>query len=371
MIIIKADNRSILKDAKFSYLSTSYASGVTTLVVDNVNGFSANDFILLGEFGSESAEIVQVGTVTTATNTIVIKAGGVTVCAHSESTKAYLVPYNQVKFYWTATATFATGTQLGSTADIQSDDYYTKYTDNSNTTGFGWFVFYNSQSALTSTNSNAIPYAGFAENSAKNIIDSFFSSLNNKETSLVTYNDAFKYLSEAHSRAQNNLNLVNDEYNTQLQYTITVPAGTKEVALPNNFSDMVALSHDGISVPYCNTWDIMTYDANPVTVMKYYLRGSYIGFTPTPQADMTFYAYYKSKSTAISSLYDTLDYPDNNFYPLMDFMMYRACPKLGRSRQEAESYLVAFNNGIELMKVTSIKQSSNLDAWEVDPTANV
>jgi len=371
MIIIKADNRSILKDAKFSYLSTNYASGVTTLVLDNVNGFSADDYILIGEFGSETSEIIQIGTVTGATNTIVIKSAGVTSCSHSESTKAYLIPYNQVKFYWTATATFATTTPLA-TYGLQCDDYFTKYIDNSNTTGFGWFVFYNATSALTSTNSNAIPYGGFADNSAKNIIDSFFSALNNKESSLITHTDAFKYLSEAHSRAQNNLNLVNDEYTTQLKYTITITGGVKEYALPSDFSDLVAITDPrGVNIEFCNTWKIMPYDAVPSNAIKYYLRGRNIGFTPTPQNDDTAYVYYKAKSTSISSLYDTLDYPDNNFYPLLDFMMYRACPKLGRSRQEAESYLSAFNNGVELMKVTSIKQSSNLDAWDVDPTANV
>ena len=84
--------------------------------------------------------------------------------------------------------------------DIQADDFYTKAYDTTNTTGFGWFIFYNSTTAKATQNSNAIPYAGFENNSVKKILDSFFSQLNNKELKLISNDDAFIWLrSEEHT----------------------------------------------------------------------------------------------------------------------------------------------------------------------------
>ena len=144
-VTLKADNRSLTTGAKYSYLSTNYASGVSSLVLVNADGFSANQYVLLGNFGSETAEVARIATVTAATNTITLKddAGSTltTRFAHSESTKVTIIPYNQIRFYWTATATFATGTPVTSQSDITASDWYSIGSDSSHTTGYGWFVF--------------------------------------------------------------------------------------------------------------------------------------------------------------------------------------------------------------------------------------
>jgi hypothetical protein len=142
MFKLKADNRQLLKNAKYSFALDNYLSGVSSIQVDNSVGFEANMYVLLGNFGSETAEIIKINTVTTATNTLSFTTTAK--FAHAESTKVTVIPYNQVRFYHTATATFSASSHVTDYIDIQADSFFTIGEDTTNTTGFGWFVFYNS-----------------------------------------------------------------------------------------------------------------------------------------------------------------------------------------------------------------------------------
>ena len=119
------------------------------MLVANSADFAADDYVLLGEFGAENAEIVQVQSVTAATHTLTFTTA--TKFAHPESTRATILPYNQVRFYQTATATFsATGPLTGYT-DVTASDIFSRYTDTTNSTRFGWFLFYNSTTLYSTT----------------------------------------------------------------------------------------------------------------------------------------------------------------------------------------------------------------------------
>jgi hypothetical protein len=375
MIILKATNSSLLAGAKFSYLTVNYVSGVTTLVITNGIGFAINDYLLLGEFGQETSEIVKASNVVTNTLTV-----GATKFAHPESTKVTIIPYNQVKFYHTTVPSYTGPVQLDApgNTDIQADDLYTKFTDSVNDTGYGWFCFYNSTTTTASAISNAIPYTDFAENSAKKIIDSFFSMLNNKEVNLVSQTDALRWLNEGYSRAKNELNLINNAYNVAAMVTLhTIPNQTEYDFVTDlgitDFSDLMSITDtQGIPIEGIPISDALNYrfDTWAVSVTKYYLRGTKIGLIPTPTYAFDFYLYYKARSTPITSLYTTLEFPDNNYYFILDYMMYRACPKLGRSGAEAQQYITQYTAGISLMKVTSIKQTADGDHWEIAKEAN-
>ena len=371
-IKLKCDNRTLTKNAKFSYLAQNYASGVTSLVIVNSNGFAANDHILLGEFGNETTEIVKPSVVTASTHTLTVPA---TKFAHAESTRVTIIPYNQVKFYYTATATYDTNNEIqAGYLDVAADEVFTTDEDTSNTTGFGWFVFFNSETNATTTNSNAIPYADFASNSVKKIFDSFFSLLNNTEQKLISNSDAFRWLNEGYSMAQNELNLVNREYKAT-STTITTTATTAEYTLPTDFSDMSSLTDDNndlrVEIEEIKLSDFKAWGADTGNNIKYYLRGAVIGFSPTPATGTTttYTLYYIKKSDVLTSYYDNIDLPENNFYPLVDFMLYRANEKL--NKPNPKQYLESFRGGLNLMKVTAIKRSENLDSWSIDQRANV
>lgn len=368
MFTLRADNRDLLSGSKSSYLNANYLSGVTSIVITNSDGFSKDDYVLLGNFGSETTEVVQVSAVTLATHTLDLVSA--TKFAHSESTKATIIKYNQVRFFHTATTTYSSASPVTGYIDIQPDDFYTKAYDTTNTTGYGWFIFYNSTTLRYTSNSNAIPYGGFEGGAVKTIIDGFFSLLNNKELKLVTNTDAFEWLNEGYAIAQNELNLINKEYTTSDEITLSIVSGTKEYDLDSTFSDLIYL-YSGTDDEYIlkiDIEDVPDYDSSTANTPRYYLRGKKIGFSPTPTSNATYTMRFTTKSTRLTSYSDSIDFPDNNFYCLKDFMLFRAAPKLNKG--DGKYYFELFMNAVNRMKLVSFKRDSSLDSWGISNEAN-
>jgi len=284
-----------------------------------------------------------------------------------------IIKYNQVRFYHTTNITFSVTDPVTAYIDIQADDFFSRAYDLTNTTGYGWFVFYNSTTATVTTNSNYIPYTNFSENTVKEIFNFFFSLLNNNELKLISNNEAFKWLNEAYAIAVNELNLVNRGYKVTSEYSVTTTASTQEYALPSDFSQLVSVTNGyGEPVNYIDLANVPRADylgGYAITNVNYFLRGSYIGFSPVPDATDTYYLYYKTTSSVLNAYSDSIVLPDNNFYSLVDHMMYRAAMKLGRANPG--QYEDAFNTGLNRMKVMSHKQHANLDSWGISASANV
>jgi len=372
-VILRADNRTLLEGQKHSYTDANILSGVSSLLVANSAGFSADDYVLLGEFGTEGAELVQVQSVTSATHTLTFTAA--IEFAHSESTRVTIIPYNQVKFYQTASTTFDASENPLSTVDVQADDTYTRYSDTANSTGYGWFRFYNETSAATTGESNAIPYANFTRDHVKSVVDSFRSLLNEGEFDLITHEDEMHWLNEAYSIACNELNLVNQEYKASDSYDISAVSGTKEYSLPSDFSNLISIydssggtdSFDDTYVEFIAIDDVPSWDHIQGNVPRYYLRGSYIGFSPTPSDSRTYTIRYQAKTTELNSYYDTVDLPDNAVYCIKDFMMFRASQKTHRPNPQA--YYELFTVGLNRMKIHSVKRHNNPDSWGIADNA--
>lgn len=372
-VVLKADNRAVLQTAKFSYLTTSFSSAVATLTVLNGSFFAVNDYVLIGNFGSSSSEILKIRTVSNNDITFKDEAGSTinTSFAHPESTRVTIIPYNQVRFYHTSTATFATGTVLA-TSNISPSQFYTQYTDTSNTSGYGWFVFYNQHTTTLSTNSNSIPYGGFISSTVQKTMANFYSLLNDKELKSVTNDDAFNWLNEGYNNARNALNLVNTEYAASDEVSIAVVADTAEYALSTDFSKLLYIRPSDRSTSAFNPIDLIdipTYLMSGAPDTRYYLRGGYVGFVPTPSSSGTYYMRYVKKITDLTSYDDTIDLPDGGFYAVKDWMLYRAYQKM--NNPSAISYMNAFNNWIATIKNVSISRDQTPTSWSIAPHANV
>ncbi len=367
-ITAKLDNRILTKNQKFSYLNTNYTNGVTAIVLTNVVGFAANDYVLLGEFGAEATEICQVDSVTTATNTLNLKVA--TNSAHAESTKVTILQYNQARFYWTATTAFSAGNPITGYINIQADQLYTYGSDSVNSTGYGWGTFYNSTSLVATQNSSYIPYAGFAENSVKKIIDGFISDLNVKEAKIITADDAYRWLNDGYNFARNELNLVNKEYNAEDKYTLTSTSGLAEYSLPARISHVISVynNSDNVSVDFIKMENVENYSYTTSNKIKYYVRGDYIGFSPTPSSAVDFIIRYVTNAATLTSYTDTINLPDNQYFILRDYMMYKACKKLRRG--DSADFYKTFTDALARMKIAS-KRDANKDSFGIDPQANV
>lgn len=378
IITLEADNRILTESAKYTYLAYNYVSGTSSLTVLNATEpvFATDAYLLLGNFGAETSEIVKISSVNSTTGAVTLSAS--TRFAHQESTRVTVIPYNQVKFYYTTTEVFTTTTLL-TTYDIQASDWNTTYNDSVHTTGYGWFVFYNSTTAAVSNESNNLPYAGFDRDTVEDILNDFFSLLNNKELKLVTRDDALSWLNEGYSIMRNKLNLSNVEFSASELTSLTVNSGTSEYTLPVDFyqlssitgglntSSPTAVGNMGkFPVEYISLREAFSYTGSAT---RYYIRGSKIGFLPTPQQDVTYHYMYLKKSDKLTSNSESVNLPDNGAYIIKDFLLYRAGRKFGNP-----SYMndyKAFEKGLNDIILAAADRDAALDECGIASYANV
>ena len=378
MIVLEADNRRVTLSAKYSYLETNYSSGITTFNVLNASdtAFATDAFLLLGSFGSEDAEIVRISTVDNDTGEINTTAA--TKFAHSESTKITVIPYNQVRFFRTTTTTFSVAAPLTGYIDIQPSDWFTTYNDESNSTGYGWYIFYNSVTTILSQPSNYIPYTGFSSDTTENILADFFSMINNKELKLVTREDALSWASEGYGRIRNKLNLTNAEYTASDISSLSVTLGTIEYDLPTDFDHLISfisgldtddegaagLNKRNISfIPLKLAYSYMGTDP------RYYIRGFKIGILPTPSADTTYHYIYNKRASRLTLNSDEVDLPNGGEYVVKDWMLHRAYQKF--QNPISKQFFEAFTNGLNDMIIAAVKRDANLDRWDIERSSNV
>lgn len=150
---------------EISSFGADEAAGQTTLTIKNSQSFAANDYIILGRLGSETAEVRQISSITDAT-TIVISAA--TSFLHKEEEPIVMMLFNKRKFYRssTQTGTYSHLSSEGSPAVIEVDQPDgTHFEDSTGSTG-NWYkaTYYNSTTGVeTSIDDATATQAGNAE----------------------------------------------------------------------------------------------------------------------------------------------------------------------------------------------------------------
>lgn len=365
MITLRADNRKLLESTKYSFLVDNYPTGTLTMGITNTEGFATDSFVLLGNFGSENTEIMQVASVNVGAQEITFTT--TTKLPHSESTKATVIPYSKVRFFYTPTPVYNDIDPLTGYIDVQANDWFTSYADENHSNGYGWFIFHNPITLQSSQPSNQIPYSGFSLNTVKKLFDATFSLLNNKELKLVNHDDLYTWANEGYEKMRNELNMVNHEYGTSVGIDITLLPGVAEYPLPTDFGDLMDIVDSrGWPIGLIPLSQLLSYTQQQI---RYYIRGHYIGFSPTPSESQTIRYSYIARAPFLNSYDDIIDLPDGGFYALKDYLVYRA--KLKTENPNAAGYLKIFNDEVGDMKTYSIKRDANSDSWGILPSANV
>lgn len=378
MIILQADNRSLVQASKYSALTTNYSSGVSTFNVLNAtdSDFAANAFILISNFGSEDAEILKILSVNNSTGEIVTTTP--TLFAHSESSRVTIIPYDKARFFHTTTTTYDTGTPLTGFIDIQANDWFTSYGDESHSTGYGWYTFYNSVTTTYSQPSNSIPYIGFESDTTENILSDFFSMLNNKELKLVSREDALSWASEGYGRMRNKLNLTNTEFTASAISSLSIVPGTTEYDLPSNFDHLIsfisgvnsanpgALGGGKVDIQFIPLREAYTYNGSQT---RYYIRGMKIGIIPTPSVATTYHYMYNRRADRLTLNTDEVTLPNGGEYVIKDYMLYRAYQKF--QNPLFKSFFESFTNGLNDMVISSVVRDASLPSWGIEKSANV
>lgn len=380
-IVLKADNRTLVNNTtEYSYLTKNYASGVSTIQVATTEPFTADDFILLGEFGQETTEIFRIGSVNSSTDELTLETAAgsstSTISPHSESTKVTVIPYNQIRFFFTAalgtiddeTPTYDTNNPLTGWTSVTPTMLYSIYSDTANSTGFGWVVFRNSITEVSSQQSNPIPYADFTTNTVASVFADFDSLMNTNELKLITIADKLSWINEALALLKNKLNLSNTSYTVSSETSISIVADTAEYELTSDFSNIVYI-HNGtnnkIPIPFMPINKAGSYTGD---VTHYYLRGRYIGFVPTPDEATTYKYRYQAKTTRVTSVSTYINLPDDAYYALKSFMLYRAHLKMKSAL--AGTYLEEFSNMVSMYIEASHKRNNSLDSWDIESSSN-
>ena len=193
-----ARNVELIKNTEKTYLTASVAVAATTLTVRAVdtNSMANNDYLIVGEIGSENAEIMQInGTVSDGTSlTIDNNGSGGTRYTHAIDEPVYRIAFNRIEF---SRATTEGGTKsVLATNEIQPDDIYTRYEDVANTTGFGFVRFNNQTTSAFSAYSDGIPYTGYTTKSLGRMQRMVRRHLNEPDVRFITDDDITEEINE-------------------------------------------------------------------------------------------------------------------------------------------------------------------------------
>ena len=173
-MILKAYNRALIEDREKTYLTAAVAAGGTALTVAAINAdvgsnstWADNTYIILGEIGSPTAEVLQMAATASDGTSLTIDqlgAGGARF-AHSIGEPVYRINYIRVEFNQNSTNT-TSGVTVLATQLIQPDEEYTRYEDTTNTTGYGFVRWNNQTSSTFSIYSDGVNYEASGEGSS-------------------------------------------------------------------------------------------------------------------------------------------------------------------------------------------------------------
>lgn len=179
-MLLKVFNKALITDREKTYLAVALDAGVTSLTVTatdlasdsaSSNTWSNNDYMIVGEIGEETAEIMQVSSVITSATAIPVDregSGGGTRFVHAVGTPVHRILFNQARFaHSTSNSTVDIDDANVATIPLQFDDQFTRFEDGTNSTGFGFVRFRNSTTGGFSSFSAPINYEASGEQSSR------------------------------------------------------------------------------------------------------------------------------------------------------------------------------------------------------------
>lgn len=167
----------IVKDKEFTFLTADVSAGATYIGVQSTIAFnslttSSGQIVLIGELGQEKSEIVRTSDSTAPGGTGVTITG---VAArslrfdHPQDTKVYIIDWNRFEVQHATTVSGAKTTLMAYPQDINPGRTEDLYRDTTKSSGF-YFVRFNETIGSTNSDwSDAIPFAGYDDNTVHEI----------------------------------------------------------------------------------------------------------------------------------------------------------------------------------------------------------
>jgi len=227
-------------ETESTFIVTDASAGVSSFTIDNGLKFADIEYLVVGRFGYEKAEIVKVSGTPTATSLSTI---AVTKHPHNRGELLQFIPYNQIVIeYSTDGTTYANLATL----DIRADATETYY---NHTAGLSTYYyrarFNNSTTSGVSSDSDEVVATGDAENSAGAIIRDALVSMGEKlDDETFTKEFLLRALDEGRDEIDLHQNAGRWSFRTVFDYDAgDVIPGRYTLTLPTNLRDPETSKH--------------------------------------------------------------------------------------------------------------------------------
>lgn len=269
-MLLKGFHSKLTENRYFTYLGAAADAAATTLTVadsdlapaaTSSNIWSDNDYMLVGEWGEETAEIMQVnGAVTSATSITVDREGssGGTRYAHPIGTKVYRIDFNQIRFVHSTDTTSANIDNANlSTPNLVPSSLFTTFEDTVNTIGYGSYRFRNATTSGFSSYAAFVSYSGHTVKSLFKLREKVRKFLGNDET--ITNDEIDEELNDSvrevmHDRMWNF---------AKIERSLSTVANQVQYTIPSTINNIHTVTIDSQPLAYVDQarWDTFHWDA--------------------------------------------------------------------------------------------------------------
>lgn len=304
-----------LTEYSTTYLSGDESVGQTTLSVISSAGFTTNDYVLIGSWGDETAEIRKISG--TGTGTISTDA---TTFTHPRGTIVTYIPYNQIVISRSTDG----GTVYGALAaiDIQpSKDWTISLRTTDDTTDYYKARFYNATTALYSSYSDAIIASGYADNSVFSIKQRALNAMGETINDIITDEYLNESLWEARRELENDPAIAKFPFRKKLNSNIgSIISGTYKVAIPTDLKDPYSdknilglrIGRDGYHIPHIGAGEFYAnYRDIAQTTLNGVVTDADVTIVLTDSGDFDSEGEIYVASPSISGTIDTISYTGN------------------------------------------------------------
>lgn len=167
---INISNTDLTTNKKFSYLTEDIVAGRSTFRLQSILGFeslttSSGQIVCIGRLGDERTELLRTSNSTAPSSSYKeITLRDTLAFDHPQETIVTIVDWNRAEVQWSSSATGTKSTLVAYPVPIQPDQLETIFTDSTQSSGF-YFVRLNESISNSSSDwSDAIPFAGFDDN---------------------------------------------------------------------------------------------------------------------------------------------------------------------------------------------------------------
>ena len=246
-MVIRIQHPDITGNEK-TLLTASAVAGATTLTVQNIEGFSVNNYLVLGTLGDEGTELVRVSSGTPPATSIITLASAITF-NHAINTPVTYIPFSQVALY-KATTKDGQYDIVGTVVDLEVDQDYTEIDDSAGTTTSWYRTRYLYPPATWSSYSGKIKGTGYTQNSLKKILEKANALCDDKDNSTFTEDEKIDIVNDGYEQVVNRLEKADHKRFVKKGYAdVKNSYNTGTVAVTDGSTGVV-----GTSTVWVNTW---------------------------------------------------------------------------------------------------------------------